>query len=255
MNELNAPSEERLKKRIRKIVQELIEVKQLKMNKIADYLGLEKKQYSSFYKYLKGDNFPKYLEKATGKILEKLEIISENPDLIHAPKEFLIREENKDYEKSPASILVWIPFDHRLPVVDYNGTKPTISLIKFGEKKGIVAYRNTSKYEADGEIFVGQTGMAADIEPSTRIAIKRINKTDWKTDRYYVIIDASEEISICELLPGDDEKTVRFVSTKTPEGPHKAFPFERIVAMFSIVDGNCIPRPKRNSITTTTIQQ
>jgi hypothetical protein len=90
--------------------------------------------------------------------------------------------------------------------------------------------------------------MATDIEPGTRVAIKRIDKMDWQTDRYYVIIDASGQISIRELLPGDDEKTVRYVSTGSPEGPHKILRLERIVAIFSIVDGNCIPKPKRNSI-------
>lgn len=255
MNELNDTLEEGLKRKIRKLLNDLIKIKQLKKNKIADYLGLETRQYSSFYKYIQGGPFPKYLEKTTGIILEKLEKIAKDPYLIYASKEFLMNEDKMSYGIPPPSVLVWIPFELKLPVVDYNGINPVISLLKVEEKKGIVAYRNTSKYEADGEIFIDQLGMATGIEPGTRIAIKRINKQDWQTDRYYLIIDASGQISVRELLPGDDEKTIRYISLSTPDGPHKILPLERIVAMFSIVDGNCIPRPKRNSIITSTTQQ
>jgi hypothetical protein len=255
MNEFNDSPEEGLERRIREILKELIEVKQLRKNRIADYLGLEEKQYSSFYKFIKGDAFPKYLEKEAGKILERLEWIANDPDFIRASREFLMKEKNIGYGIPPASALVWIPFDLKLPVADYNGTNPATSLIKIGEQKGIITYQNTSKYEADGEIYIDTIGMTTDIEPGTRIAIKRINKEDWQTDRYYVIIDASGQISIRELLPGDDKKTIKYISTSAPEGPHMELSLDRIVVIFNIVDGTCIPRPKRNSITISSTQQ
>jgi hypothetical protein len=92
---------------------------------------------------------------------------------------------------------------------------------------------------------VGQSGMATDIDPNIRIAIKRINKALWKTDRYYVIMDTAEEVSICELLPGDTDKTVRFVTPNAPESSYKVFPVDEIQAIFSIVAGDGIPLPKK----------
>jgi hypothetical protein len=204
-------------------------------------------------KWKGGKNFPPNTEVAI--VVEKLKHLLSTPDHLLALKGPRTEDEDDSYGKPPESFLVWIPFDLEMRFADYNGIKRPIALVQIGEKKGIVTYRSTSKYDAEGEIIVGQTGMATNIESSTKIAIKRINKTDWKTDRYYVIIDASEEISICELLPGDDESTIRLVSTKTPEGPHKIFPFERILAIFSIVDGHCIPTPKRNSAVAPISQQ
>lgn len=157
----------------------------------------------------------------------------------------LTAEKKNAYGPPPIPDLVWVPFDMELPVTNYNGINPPLSFIQMKEKKGVVISRSTSKHEADGELIVGQTGTASEIEPGTRIAIKRINKAHWIPDRYYVIINASNQISICELLPGDDEKTVRLVSTKNPEGPHRVFLLEDIVVIFSIVDGNWPPTPPR----------
>lgn len=232
-------------KRIREILDELINGKRLIKYKIADYLGLEKKQHWAFYKFIHGTPFPRYLEPVTGTLLERLSNLLENPALIQTKK----TDENKGHEMTATSFLVWVPLDLQMPVVDYNGTKPPLSLIEIADKMGIVTFRSTSKYDADGELYIDHIGMATDIEPGTRIAIRRIDKMDWQTDRYYVIIDASGQISIRELLPGDDEKTVRYVSTGLPEGPHKIMRLERIVAIFSFVDGHCIPKPKRNNLT------
>jgi hypothetical protein len=203
---------------------------------IGEVLEKEKSKDAIDKWYNNNENAPNSKEVVI--IVETLKKIAGIPDHLTA-------EKNNNYGSSPKSFLVWVPFDMELPVADYNGINPPLSFIQMEEKKGIVIYRNTSKFEAEGELFVGQTGMASDIEPSTKIAIIRINKKLWKTDRYYVIIDSSKEISICELLPGDDEDTVRFVSTKTPDGPHKKFPFEEILVIFSIVDGNYIPTPNR----------
>jgi transcriptional regulator with XRE-family HTH domain len=211
---------------------------------IAEALNINKSK-GAVAKWKRGKNFPPNSEVAA--VVAKLKHFLTAPDHLLTLKGPRTEDEDNSYGNPPESFLVWIPFDLDLRFVDYNGIKPPLALIQMGEKKGIVTYRNTSKYEADGEIFVGQTGMASDIEPGTKIAIKRIPKLLWKTDRYYVIIDSTGEISICELLPGDDEKTVRFVSTKTPEGPHREFPVEEILAIFTIVNGNYIPIPNRNS--------
>lgn len=251
MSELINSEAEQIKK-IREIIKKLIHDKRLKRNQLANYLNLERKQYSSFYKFIAGDPFPKFMEAITGKILESLEKLFENSDLLQNLKEPRAQEENSGYGIPPISVLVWIPFDQKLPVVDYNGINPPLSIIQIIKKKGIIAFRNTSKYEADGEIYIDHIGMATEIEPGTKLAIKRIDKRDWKTDRYYVIIDASDQINIWELLPGDDKKTVRYISTKAPEGPHMELPFDRIVAIFTIVDGTCIPKPKRNNVIVST---
>jgi hypothetical protein len=234
-------------KRIRVILEELINEKRLQKNKIAGYLGLEKRQYWAFYKFLNGDSFPRYLEPFTGTLLEKLRNLLESPELIQT-KQPDAQEDSKGYEMTATSFLVWIPLDLNMPVVDYNGTKPPLSLTQMADKMGIVTFRSTSKYDADGELYIDHIGMATDIEPGTRIAIRRIDKIDWQPDRYYVIIDASGQISVRELLPGDDEKTVRYVSTGFPEGPHRILQLERIEAIFSFVDGHCIPKPKRNNL-------
>jgi hypothetical protein len=254
MNELNDTHEKDPSQRIREILKELTESKGLKKNKIANYLELDEKQFWAFYKFINGDPLPKYLEPITGKILVKLKLLLENPDLLKK-KETVAENDIIGYDIAPRSPFVWIPFDKQLPTIEYNGINPPLSVIQMGEKKGVVAFRHNSKHVADGEIFIDHIGMATEIEPGTKLTIRRIDKRDWKTDRYYVIIDASGQISIWELLPGDDEKTVRFVSTRTPDGPHMLLPLERIEVIFSIIDGNCIPKPKRNSLNVSSSQQ
>jgi|GEM_PF-3086447 len=218
------------------------------------FLGYKEKQHSSFNKCAQGKFFPKFLKSKIDTVLEKLEQADKNPDLIRAFKGSLIADGIKNYKKPPISILVWIPLDQKLPVADYNGINPPLSVIEMGKKKGIVAFRNTSKYEADGEIYIDTIGMATDIEPGMRIAIKRIDKQDWQTDRYYVIIDTSGQISIRELLPGVTKNSIRYISVSSPDGPHKELSLERIASIFAIVDGNCIPRPKKATIITSTPQ-
>jgi len=250
MNELNTTKS--AIKKIREKTNELIHNKNVRISELAYYLQLEERQHSSFYKFLRGGPFPKFLHSITGKMLEKLNNLVENPNLLMSKQ--LWEEESSGYSIAPISRWVWIPFDLKLPVADYNGIKPPLSVIPMGTKKGIVAFRNTSKYDADGELYIDHIGMATGIEPGTKIAIKRIDKTDWRPDRYYLIIDASGQISIWELRPGDNKTTVRYVSTSSPEGPHMELPLERIVALFSLVDGTCIPRPRRISTNISTIQ-
>jgi len=254
MKEINGSPEAGSIDRIRETLKELTETKKLVKYKIADYLGLEESQRSSFYKFIKGDPYPKNWKGAAGKMLEKLKKLEENPDLLEE-KEAGAENDTTGYGIAPASPFVWIPFEMKGLVVDYNGTKPHLSIIQMGKKKGIIADRNNSPYDADGEIYVNHIGTATNIEPGTRIAIKRINKEDWQTDCYYLIIDVSDQKSIRELLPGDDKKTVRYISTSAPDGPHKTLELKRIAAMFSIVDGNCIPIPKRNQTFTSYAQQ
>jgi len=241
MNEINNIKAKQINK-IREVTSELIHNKKLKASKLANFLGLNKKQYSSFYKFTKGDVFPKYL--LPEKILEEIMKLLEDADLLQKLKDNMVVRDN-DYEMKQISHWVWIPFDLRLPVADYNGNNQPLSIIKIGREKGIVVFANASQHEAEGEIYIDHIGMATDIEPGTRIAIKRINKTDWQTDRYYVIIDTSSQISVWELLPGDDKKTVRYVSLSSPDGPHKELSLDRISAVFTIVGGTYIPKPKR----------
>jgi hypothetical protein len=254
MNKLYNSEAEQIKE-IREIANKLIYDKKLKRNKLASYLGLDKRQYSSFYKFTNGESFPKFLEAISGKVLDKFRELLENPELLQKIKEPWVNEENSGFGISPGSSLAWIPFDLKLPVAEYKGINPPLSVIEMGNKKGIVAFRNSSKFESDGEIYIDTIGMATDIEPGMRVAIKRINKVDWQTDRYYVIIDASGQISIRELLPGDNKKTIKYISTSAPEGPHMELSLDRIVAMFCIVDGTYIPRPKRNTVIAATTQQ
>jgi hypothetical protein len=165
-----------------------------------------------------------------------------------------MEKEKFNYEMPPISRWVWIPFDLKYPVSDYNGSKPPLSIIEMGKKKGIVAFRNNSTHEADGEICIDSIGMTTDIERGTWISIKRIHKTCWVTDRYYIMVDVSGQIFIRELLPGDNNKTIRYVSSSFPDGPHIEIQLDRIVVMFSLVQGFCIPRPNRNIVISTTSQ-
>lgn len=255
---MSSLEESKFTKKQERVIQLLNEITNYSDISILDvtlYLDHTEAQHSSINKCAQRKRFPNFLNAKIDKVLKKLETGAKNPELIRVFKETQAADGNKNYKKPPSSTLVWIPLDPKLPVADYNGINPPLSVVEIGAKMGIVTFRNTSKYEADGEIYIDHIGMATDIEPGMRIAIKRINKEDWQTDCYYLIIDASNQKSIRELLPGDDDKTVRYVSLSAPEGPHKALSFERIVAIFSIVDGNCIPRPKRNSIAVSTSQQ
>ena len=237
------------KDKIREITNELVLDRKLKRNYIADYLGIEKKQHWSFYKFVKGGNRPKFIGEHSDQMAVKLIQLLEKPDLVPVigSKDKKITEE----QDLPGVYKVFIPFDIDLPVTPYDNPDAPISSIQGnkvpeGFAMGIVTYNNTSRHEADGEIYVAEIRMRTDIDPGTRLSIKRIDKRLWKTDRYYIIIDVSHQISIHELVPGDDENIVGLVSSNNPGGPHRMVPLDRILAIFSIVEGNCIPKPKRN---------
>jgi len=255
MSGLEESTLEKKQKQVSQLLNDITSYSDISILDIVLYLGYKEEQHSSFNKCAQGIRFPKFLNSKISAVLEKLEQGAKNPDLIREFIESMTKEENKSYKKPPKSYLVWIPFDLNLPVADYNGINPPLSFIQMGEQKGIVTFRNTSKYNADGEIYIDHIGMATDIEPGTRIALRRINKMDWQPDRYYLIVDASGQPSIWELLAGDDEKTVRCVSTNPLESRHKVLQLDRIEAIFSIVDGNCIPKPKRNSVSAAASQQ
>ena len=245
-----------LKDEVRSLIRILKDEKGWTSQKIADALNKELEGTSIVKRKNAIDKW--YLDKEKGGSApnnKEVVIILEKLKKILEISEHLTHEKNNNYGPPPKSFLVWIPFDMGMPVVDYNGINPPLSFVQMEEKSGIVLYRNTSLHEADGELFVGQTGMASDIEPGTKIAIKRINKKLWTTDHYYVVINAAAKISICELLPGNDDNTIRLVSTKSPEGPHRAFSYEEILAVFSIVDGNYIPTPTRKRTVASTAQQ
>jgi hypothetical protein len=234
--------------KIRELIVELLHDKELRKNALAIYLGLEKKQYWSFYKFIQGHPFPRYLHPVKEHIIKSILKLLDDPFLLQKVKEESIQKKKAGNEKLPISPWVLIPFDMKFPVVEYNGPRPVPSIIQSGPQKGMVTFRNTSGYVADGEIYIDHIGMTTEIESGTKLAIKRIDKQDWKTDRYYVIIDGSDQIGIWELLADDDDKKVRLVSTSFSES-HKIILLERIAAIFSIVGGSCIPRPKRNAIT------
>lgn len=222
--------------KIKEIAIQLIDNEILKISQIANYLKIGKQQQSSFYKFIKGGfPCPKFMAAQAKEILVSISKLLEEPDLAIRKVSVL-----------PSFQTVFIPFNLKMPVVSYYNPNTPVPFIQTGNPKGIVLYNNNSRYDADGDIYMAQIGMATDIDPGTRLSIKRINKHDWDTDRYYVIIDGSYQISIHELIPGDDEKTVRLVSANSPEGPHRILHLERILAIFKIVNANCIPRPKRN---------
>lgn len=231
--------------KIKEIAILLIDNEILKISQIANYLKIGKQQQSAFYKFIKGRlPCPKFMAAQAIQILESMTKLLKEPGLaIH--KESVNKEVNGD-EFVPSIHTVFIPFNLKMPVVSYYDPNTPVPFIQTGKQKGIVLYNNSSQYDADGDIYIAQIGMATDIDPGTRLSIKRINKHHWHTDRYYVIIDGSYQISIHEMMPGDDEKTVRLISPKSPEGPHRILQLERILALFKIVNANCIPTPKIN---------
>jgi hypothetical protein len=255
MHDLEAEILKKKQEQITQLLRGITSYNDISIPDIVLYLGFKEEQYSSFNKCAQGKLFPKFLNSQIDLVLEKLEQVAKNPELIYEFRESLTEEGSRSYRRAPRSTLVWIPFDIQLPVSDFNGSKQPISFIQVEKQMGIVAYRNTSRYNADGEVYVHQIGMATDIEPGMRIAIKRINKLDWQTDRYYLIIDASQQMNIRALHPGDDKKTIKYISTSSSDGPYIELPLDRIVAMFSIVDGNLIPMPKRDNNTAPTSQQ
>lgn len=190
---------------------------------MASYLGLEKKQYWSFYKFIQGHPFPRYLQPVKEQIIKSILKLLADPVLLQKVKEESIQKKKVGNEKLPISPWVLIPFDMKFPVVEYNGPRPVPSIIQSGTKKGMVTFRNTSGYLADGEIYIDHIGMTTEIEPGTILVIKRIDKQDWKTDRYYVIIDASDQMGIWELLADDDDKKVRLVSPISYESHKRIF--------------------------------
>ena len=243
---------EKLKSEVRPLIHRLKKEKGMKIKEIAVALDMNKSK-DAVNKWSQGGSFPKNKDVAI--VVIKLKKLLITPDHLRTLKGPKTEEDNDSYGMPPESFWVWIPFDLELPVVDYNGIKRPISIVQLEEKKGIVTFRSTSEYDAEGEIYIDHIGMATDIEPGTKIAIRRINKMDWQPDRYYLIIDASRQPGIWELLAGDDEKTVRCVSTNPLEGIHRVLLLERIEAIFAIVDGTCIPKPKRNSVNAAVSQQ
>lgn len=237
------------KDKIREITNALVQDRKLKRNYIADYLGIEKKQQWSFYKFVKGGNRPKFIGEQADQMAVKLTHLLEKPDL--APVIDLKDKKITEEHDLPGHYKVFIPFDIDLPITPYDNPDAPVSSIQGNEVPhgfaiGIVTYNNTSRHDADGEIYVAEILMSTDIDPGTRLTIRRIDKRLWTPNRYYIIVDSSHQISIQELVPGDNESTVGLVSSNNPSGPHKMVLLDRILAIFSIVEGNCIPKPKRN---------
>jgi hypothetical protein len=247
MSKLEKPKFTDKQQRIIQLLNEITNYTDISILDVTLYIECEESQHSSINKCAQGKRFPNFLNTKIDKVLKKLEDGAKDPDLIRKFKQSMPEDGNKvPYKKASKSILVWIPFDLNMPVADFNLIKPHLSFHQIGEKKGLIVYRNTSQHEADGEVYSDNIGTHTYIEPGTRIAIKRIDKTYWLPNIYYLIIDEIGQKSILELLPGEDDKTVRCVSTISPEGPHKVLSLEAIVAMFTIIDANYTPKPKRN---------
>lgn len=248
MSELEKPIFTEKQQQVIHLLNKITQYTDITILDVTLYLGYKEKQHSSVNKCAQSKRFPNFLNTKIDKVLKKLESGANNPDLIR--RKSTLEDGNKlPYQKAPKSKLVWIPFDMKMPVIDYNLEKPHLSFHQMEGKEGIIVYRNnTIQSEAEGEVYTDHIRTHTYIEPGTRIAIKRIDKMYWLPNCYYLIIDKAGQIGIFELLSGDNKTTVKCVSTLSPQGPHKMLSLDGIVAMFTILDANYIPKPKRNDI-------
>jgi len=244
MSDIEASALEKLKK-IGQLLKDITTRHKIPiMSIVVDYLRYDSKQYSSFNKCAQGVLFPDFLIPVADEVTKKLELLFENPALINAARESRAEEEKGSY-KLENSLLVWIPFDKEKETVPYTmGNDPGKVVEMIEGNWGLVAFRSES---AEGKLYLEHIGNATDFKPGSEIAINRTDIKDWETDCYYLIVTSSRRVSVRELLPGDKEETIKYVSMSSPNGPHKELLLNNILAIFDIEWAKYKPKPDRRN--------
>ena len=207
MSELSESELEELQRRVKPLIQYLINEKRLTITKVAILLGIS---YSLCHKLEAGTIFPPI--KKTINIVEKLEKASKksiaelNEEITELEKLTKAEDPKKDYETKK---YVSIFFNFNEKTITYKGRKTVGEYIGIKGKPAIIAYSSDCE-EADGEIIAQDESMSPSIKRGSLIIIKKIDKiiTDFRPGFTYCIIDNRYQMHLRKLFIENDT-TVR----------------------------------------------
>jgi hypothetical protein len=213
---------------------------------IVGYLDLDPKKYSSINDCAKKKHYPVFLIPMADVVEEKLKQLMENPALINTSKESIVENEKDGYENSD-STYVCLPLDSKKSRRPYTMGEDPGSVVEMTKGKwGLVVFRDRS---AEGWLKIEDVINVTDIPAGTKLFLRRINKKDWQPDCYHLIIDASHQVSVRELLLGKKEGIVEYIPINSPEGRRKELPLSEIKAILTIEWAKFKPKPPRRKST------
>jgi hypothetical protein len=244
--ESKSPEQIALEKSIMEILTTLKTVYKLSIVEIAKEINESK---HSLYKYDDGEfpqNKPEKLQHILKELqnLEKLEKEKRKFKQTNEQKQSIFEEENPGYGLTD-STYVWIPLDREKEICPYTmGEDPGLVVEIENKGWGLVAFRSKT---GDGWLKIEDVMNVTAIAPGTKLTIRRINIEQWQTDCYHLIVDASYQASVRELLLGEDENKVEYIPMSSTEGRRKVVELNDIKAIFTIDKGTYRPKPPKRS--------
>ena len=223
---------EKLRARVKPLVDEIRRVKKMKIIEIAHALGYKDK-LASFYKWARyEDHFPNDFE--VQDVVEKLEKLLES-----TPVEAFATEEDKlfiNYCKK-ITVLVSIFIDEEKRIEIYSGEERATGVILHVKgHQAIIAYLNNTSLNrnADGLIYLQDAATEPTLKYGSLIAIRKINKEDWRPGYFYLIIDTSEQLFVRKIIEGKNDDEVILISENEKRYPNFRLSLNKIVAMFRV---------------------
>lgn len=222
MNALNKSELRVLQAKVKPLIEELRRSKKLTIKEIASAIGYERK-IASVYKWATYGNYvPNSYE--IQDVVEKMERLLErfDPD---AENDIKTTEQ------------VSIYFDTNKKTETYTGEdRATGVILNVNGYQAILAYQNNTSLNrnADGLIYLHDTGVTPFIKYGSLIAIRKINKEDWRPGYYYLVIDTSDQMFARKLFAGENKEEVRLVSEDAHNYPDFTLTLNKIVALFRI---------------------
>lgn len=229
---------------ISKLLREIKTLHKISIKAIVRYLEFPQKRYSSINDCAKRKSYPGFLIPIADEVIKNLELLLENPALINTSKEFMLENEKESYENSD-STYVCLPLDSQKSKRPYTMGEDPGSVVEMTKGKwGLVVFRDKS---AEGWLKIEDVINVTDIPAGTKLFLRRINKKNWQPDCYHLIIDASYQVSVRELLLGEKEGIVEYIPINSPEGRRMELPLSEIKAILTIEWAKYKPKPPRRN--------
>lgn len=244
MSDIEESASDKIKK-IGELLKEIRSRHKISVRSIVDdYLRFDAGRYSSMNKCANGTLLPEFLIPIADEVMERLEELLEEPALIKAAIESRAAEENSKY-KLEYSLLVWIPFDRTKEIIPYTMGNDPGKVIEMTEGNwGLVAFRSDS---ADGKLNADHLHTATVFWPGTEFVFRRVDIMKWIPDCYYLIVDSQNQLSIRQLLVGDNKEIVKYAPMSSPKGPFKELLLSDIKAMYVLELASVRFKPETDS--------
>jgi hypothetical protein len=226
MNALNESELQKLKASVKPLIENIRRSKGMTIKEIASAIGYKEK-LASFYKWAAYEGYVpnNYEIKVVVERLEKLLERFDSDTLTLKEDDIKITEQ------------VTIYFDANKKTEIYTGEdRATGVILNIKGYQAIIAYQNNTSLNrnADGLIYLHDAGVTPYIKYGSLIAIRKINKEDWRPGYYYLVIDTSDQMFARKLFAGENKEEVRLVSENVNNYPDFTLSLNKIVALFRI---------------------